>query len=1072
MKKVQKAIAGAVTILLNLCLLASVSQAQLTEVAKLTASDAGTGGSDPRFGSSLALDGNRAIFGAGLKNGVAQSSGGAYIFEQNASGAWIEVANLTQSDPVIFDHFGSSVAISGDYAIVGAYRKGNFTGAAYIFERSAGGTWSEVAKLEASDKEVEDSFGGVVAIDGNCAMVGAADEATGGAYAGAVYVFERNAAGTWGQVAKIQPSTNQALANFGNDISMSGKRALIGAWSENNAVGAAYIFERGAGGTWSETARIQVSSQTPEPRFGVSVSLDGDRAVIGAQNTNVGAKFQVGTAYVFERDANGTWSETATLQHSDRLGADFFGRVVAVSGERALIGAPEKGFLDQYDAKGLVYLFERNGDGTWSEKDKFTSSDVDFNDGFGQAISLDGDNAMIGTEFAETAYYFEASTNQAPTAHAGADQSICTSTGSANVTLDGSGSSDPDSNPLTYTWKEGATTLGTGVTPTVSLNVGAHTIDLTVDDGNGGTDTDQVVVTVRSAPSVTVADVSVCAGQTASMTANVSGGAAPFTYAWTGPGGFTATSQSINPTAAGAYSVIVTDNHGCTGTDSGNLSVNANPTVTVVDAATCAGGGATMSATVSGGAAPFTYAWTGPGGFTSTSQSINPTTAGTYSVTVTDNHGCTGTDSGVLTINANPVVTVADVSVCSGQTATMTANVSGGAAPFTHAWMGPGGFTASTQSINPTVAGTYDVTVTDVHGCAGTGAGDLTINANPTADAGADQTIYAGNTVQLGGAPTASGPGALTISWTPSGDLDDPAAANPMATPGTTTTYTVTVTSDNGCQATDQVTITVQSPADVINTACAQVQALINDPNTPSDALSALQSAKDALNQALSADAAGNTGDFFDLIRDAADDLEKARHKGADTDPAAVLLSSLARDIATQKRNDVFVCDPNPSGKMQDDIDDGDKDLADGDTEVSGTYHGDGIKDYSKAWESYCDALNRCGSPKAFVEADERSEIQALPTAFALHQNYPNPFNPTTTIQFDLAEAGHVSLNIYSSAGQLVRTLAFGDYAPGAHKVTWDARDHSGARVASGLYLYTIKVGQQFTAQKKLLLMK
>ena len=65
-----------------------------------------------------------------------------------------------------------------------------------------------------------------------------------------------------------------------------------------------------------------------------------------------------------------------------------------------------------------------------------------------------------------------------------------------------------------------------------------------------------------------------------------------------------------------------------------------------------------------------------------------------------------------------------------------------------------------------------------------------------------------------------------------------------------------------------------------------------------------------------------------------------------------------------------------------------------------------------------------------------------------------------------------VALNIYNSAGRLVRTLVSGDYAPGAHKVTWDARDHSGARVASGLYLYTIKVGQQFTAQKKLLLMK
>ncbi len=96
----------------------------------------------------------------------------------------------------------------------------------------------------------------------------------------------------------------------------------------------------------------------------------------------------------------------------------------------------------------------------------------------------------------------------------------------------------------------------------------------------------------------------------------------------------------------------------------------------------------------------------------------------------------------------------------------------------------------------------------------------------------------------------------------------------------------------------------------------------------------------------------------------------------------------------------------------------------------------------------------------------------AMPKEFSLQQNYPNPFNPSTTIQFDLIEAGHVSLNIYNSVGQLVRTLVSDDYAPGAYKVVWDARDDVGRRVASGVYLYKIKVGAKFTAQRKLMLMK
>ena len=108
----------------------------------------------------------------------------------------------------------------------------------------------------------------------------------------------------------------------------------------------------------------------------------------------------------------------------------------------------------------------------------------------------------------------------------------------------------------------------------------------------------------------------------------------------------------------------------------------------------------------------------------------------------------------------------------------------------------------------------------------------------------------------------------------------------------------------------------------------------------------------------------------------------------------------------------------------------------------------------------------------ASEDASSVYSSQFTPTKFALHQNYPNPFNPNTTIQFDLPKAGHVSLNIYNSTGRLVRILVSGNFAPGAHKVVWDARDESGVRVASGLYFYTIKIGQQFSAQKKLLLMK
>ena len=341
----------------------------------------------------------------------------------------------------------------------------------------------------------------------------------------------------------------------------------------------------------------------------------------------------------------------------------------------------------------------------------------------------------------------------------------------------------------------------------------------------------------------------------------------------------------------------------------------------------------------------------------------------------------------------------------------------------------------------------------------------------PTADAGADAEIFEGASVQIGGVTTGSGgTGVLSYSWLPTDGLDDPSSANPTAEPATTTTYTVTVTDENGCEATDEVTVTVLSNADVVSEACAAVQALIDDPATDPDALGALQEAKGALDDAL---ASTDPEDLFDTLREAAERLEEAREDTDGADEIASELADLARHIALEKREDAFECDPSPTDKMADDIDHGDSDLADGDAEAGDTYFGDAIKDYKKAWEDYCGALDRCENPKTVnSEPSTNHSSQLTVHSFALHQNYPNPFNPSTTIQFDLIEAGQVSLKIYNSAGQLVKTLVSDAYNPGSHNIVWDARDDSGTRVASGLYLYTIKVGQHLTAQRKLLLMK
>ncbi|MBL0238321.1 MAG: hypothetical protein IPQ02_17450 [Saprospiraceae bacterium] len=179
------------------------------------------------------------------------------------------------------------------------------------------------------------------------------------------------------------------------------------------------------------------------------------------------------------------------------------------------------------------------------------------------------------------------------------------------------------------------------------------------------------------------------AGTSSTFTANASVGTAPFTYLWS----TTATTQSINVSTAGTYSVTVTDANGCTGTANRTLTVDPNPVVTITGGnKICAGTSSTFTANPSVGTAPFTYLWS----TTATTQSINVSTAGTYSVTVTDANGCTGTASRTLTVDPNPVVTITGGNkICAGTSSTFTANPSVGTAPFTYLWS----TTATTQSI-------------------------------------------------------------------------------------------------------------------------------------------------------------------------------------------------------------------------------------------------------------------------------------------------------------------------------------------------------------------------------------
>ena len=370
----------------------------VAELKKITASGVAAG---DNFGRAVSISGNHAIVGAHYNDDAGENSGSAFIFELDTdSGTWTQVAKIRASDAERGDGFGYSVSISDDYAIVGPRSNddaGTASGSAYIFERdNRSGTWSEVAKITASDAAAYDHFGTFVSISGDQAIVGANGNDDAGEHSGSAYIFERdNSNGTWSQVTKIAASDTAAGDQFGWAVSISGDQAIVGA----RGSGSAYIFEWDSSKeTWSEVAELTASDAAVGDGFGFSVSLSGDHAIVGASR-NDDAGENSGSAYIFERDnSSGTWSQVAKLTASDAATNDWFGSAVSISSDHAIVGAQFND--DDGDYSGSAYIFRRDHSlGTWSQVVKVKASDAAAKSWFGKAVSISGENVIVGAPF-------------------------------------------------------------------------------------------------------------------------------------------------------------------------------------------------------------------------------------------------------------------------------------------------------------------------------------------------------------------------------------------------------------------------------------------------------------------------------------------------------------------------------------------------------------------------------------------------------------------------------------------------------------------------------------------------
>jgi hypothetical protein len=349
----------------------------------LVASDAA---SNDKFGSALAISGDYAIIGA-WSNGA--DRGSAYIYVRTGS-SWSQQAKLVASDAYLGDNFGRDVSISGDYAIVGSAGDddaGSSSGSAYIFERSGNpSVWTEQAKLVASDASAGVHFGKSVAIDGDYAIVGAYGDGANNSYIGSAYIFVRSGnPSTWTQQAKIVASDQDWYDYFGASVAISGNYVIV-----STLVESVYIFSR-TDNSWTEEAQIVASDKRANANFGSSFAIDGDYMVVGA-NGNNDAGSNSGSAYIFVRSGNPSiWTQQAKILASDASSGDLFGIWVGISGNSIIVGAHN----------GSVYTFLRT-DNSWTEMEKITTPSGANGVGWGRVVAISENNLLVGSPWDNT----------------------------------------------------------------------------------------------------------------------------------------------------------------------------------------------------------------------------------------------------------------------------------------------------------------------------------------------------------------------------------------------------------------------------------------------------------------------------------------------------------------------------------------------------------------------------------------------------------------------------------------------------------------------------------------------
>lgn len=339
------------------------------------------------FGTSVALSENFALVGTSREN---TASGAAYIYSKNSQGTWGFSQRLAADDPNPGAEYGGGAKFGDDYAVVAAGRAdvGGVirAGALYVYDYQ-NNTWEFDTKIVASDLSGDAKLGmnpTSLDVQGNTIVAGAPGE---NSWTGSVYVFTK-VNGLWEETQKIMSPDPLANDIFGIGVSISGDQLLIGAQGVNERRGAAYLYTKNAGGVWEYNQTIFASNGEVDDYFGNSATIEDDKIVVGSY----GANLEIGTAYIFEKNTQGTFEEVQILNANPSTDRVQFGWVTAINQDYIAVTAPHI----YGNEVGEVYFYKKDASGMWVEDQIIQGDDTAAEDFYGWSIAMNGQEMIVG----------------------------------------------------------------------------------------------------------------------------------------------------------------------------------------------------------------------------------------------------------------------------------------------------------------------------------------------------------------------------------------------------------------------------------------------------------------------------------------------------------------------------------------------------------------------------------------------------------------------------------------------------------------------------------------------------